>query len=197
MARTVILLALALSGLALACGQGDEGVSLVDDVGAAPIHWELDDVRTFGDYEVYYLGDSYQGLPLVEVLRIDYDGTFPDNPELNRPDHRIVFIYGDCEIQEGEDRCPVPLTLNVRPENELPVDKVMGKQGPPECVRGALVQRLKSGAVEIWTGDAQVELVPVGDVNLEPAVSSLMRANGGKPDVPSQPFPPPKGGECN
>jgi len=163
---------------------------------AAPVKWTMAQARAFNEHELYYLGQTYQGLPLMQVLRIDWPGSFPDDPKMNRPDHEVIFVYGDCEISPGEDRCPVPLTVTVRPASEIPHDMVKTGAGPPECVRGALVQQLKNGNIQMWTGDATVGIETNG-VNLGQAVSRLMRANGGKPDVPGQPFPPPKGGECN
>ena len=178
-----VALAAALNvGLWAAFGRGD-----CETTATTRIHWTLADARAFDKHPVYYLGQQYQGLPLVQVIRIDWAGSFPDDSELNRPDHEVIFIYGDCEIPPGEESCPVPLSVSVRPESEVPYEAVKGKAGPYECVRGAKVQALKSGAIQAWTGDITIVVTGNG-VNIDQAISDLMRANGGNPDIPGEPF---------
>lgn len=177
------LVAALVVGLWAAFGRG----GVTETATATRINWTLADVRTFNEYPVYYLGQQYQGLPLTEVIRLDWPGSFPDDPKLNRPDHSVIFIYGDCEIPPGDESCPAPLAVNVQPESEVPDAAVRGKNGPPECVRGALVQHLKSGSLLLRTQDVVVSITGVG-VNIGSAVSDLMRANGGKPDISGKPF---------
>jgi len=155
---------------------------------ATRINWTLADVRTFSEHPVYYLGQQYQGLPLTEVIRLDWPGSFPNDPKLNRPDHEVIFIYGDCEIPPGEESCHAPLAVIVRPESEVPYEAVRGKEGPSECVRGAKVQALKSGTTQLWTNDVTIAVTGSGSVNIGQAVRDLMRANGGKPDISGKPF---------
>jgi hypothetical protein len=176
------LVAALVVGLWAAFGQG----GVTETATATRINWTLADVRTFNEYPVYYLGQQYQGLPLVEIIRTDWPGSFPDDPKLNRPDHDVTFIYGDCEIPPGEESCPAPLAVIVRPESEVPYEAVKGTLGPPECARGAKVQALKSGTTQLWTGDVTIAIV--GNVNIGQAVRDLMRANGGKPDISGNPF---------
>jgi len=179
----VALVAALVVGLWAAFGRGD-----CETAAATRIHWTLADARAFDEYSVYYLGQQYQGLPLVQVIRTDWPGSFPDDPELNRPDHEVIFVYGNCEIPPGEESCPAPLSVHVRPESEIPYEAVQGKAGPPGCVRGAKVQALKNGTTQLWTGDVTIAITGNGSVNIGQAVSDLMRANGGKPDIPGKPF---------
>jgi len=178
-----VALAAALNvGLWAAFGRGD-----CEPAADTRMEWTLADARTFNEYPVYYLGQEYQGLPLVQVIRIDWPGSFPDDPELNRPDHEVIFIYGDCTIPPGEESCPVPLSVSVRPESEVLYEAVKGKAGPPGCVRGAKVQALKSGAIQAWTGDITIVVTGNG-VNIDQVVNDLVRANGDEPDIPGKPF---------
>jgi hypothetical protein len=53
--------------------------------------------------QVFYLGDSFAGLPLTEAAAGDEVG----------PDQTASFIYGDCEVDPGFDPggCALPLDV--------------------------------------------------------------------------------------
>ncbi len=61
-------------------------------------------IRRFGDFPLYWVGTSFDGLPL----------TFIDGPD--GPDHLVTFTYGSC-TPTGTDpaSCGSPLEIQIQP----------------------------------------------------------------------------------
>jgi len=178
--------------LAAACGGGGEEPTTSS---ALPDHLqrEVEDARRFDDYPVYWVGESFQGLPLTTVSRMDYPGKWPGEV-YNLPWHEVAFAYGDCEIGPGEESCAVPVSVHVRPYCEVPQEVVAegAKAGSPEVVRGAVVQRLSGGSLQLWTGDITISIAATDEGLLTPAVQNLVRLNGdGEPSSPQEDLGPP------
>jgi hypothetical protein len=62
----------------------------------------LDEARSFRDYTLYYLGDSFHGLPLTSAGRGPGSGT-----HLRRA---WSFVYGSC-TPSGDEGCAPPLEV--------------------------------------------------------------------------------------
>ncbi|MGH2963971.1 MAG: hypothetical protein ACRDMH_01135 [Solirubrobacterales bacterium] len=77
-----------------ACGQSDSRTPRAADR-------ELDRARSFDHYTLYYLGNSFRGLRLTDVLA---------RPEFGH--ETWDFIYGNCTPTGGEQpSCPPPLDI--------------------------------------------------------------------------------------
>jgi hypothetical protein len=188
------LLALLLGGIVWALvGRGGGTTSVTAD----PLTWSLEDAREFEGFPVYWLGESFQGLPLERVARMDYEGAFPGKP-YNHPWHEVRFIYGTCTIAPGESSCPVPLSIDIRPYCEVPPEIVADavKTGPPEEIRGAVVQRTGTSQVRLWTSDVSIGIHATGEALVDEAVRNLVRLNGDKPCSPEEALGPPEQIEC-
>jgi hypothetical protein len=147
-------------------------------------------LQDFQDFPVFWLGDSYQGLPLTAVDLADYGETNGRRVRL------LSMNYGTCLIQPGQERCGVPLTITVSRFCESPVDlRVIAQERRRANVRGtdayldgdvsapSMILRTSNVSVEI---NSRSQTGGAGDV-----VIKLVRANGGYPRTPSEPFDPP------
>jgi hypothetical protein len=188
------LLALLLGGIVWAVvGRGDGTTSVT----AGPVTWSLEDVREFEGFPVYWLGESFQGLPLERVARMDDPGGFPGKP-YNDPWHEVRFIYGTCTIPPGESSCRVPLSIDIRPYCEVPPEIVADavKTGPPEEIRGAVVQRTGKSSMLVWTDNVSIGIHATDPAVADAAAQNLVRLNGSKPSLPEEALGPPDQIEC-
>jgi hypothetical protein len=188
------LLALLAGGIVWAVvGRGDGTTS----VGVSHPVTTVDDMREFEEFPVYWLGESFQGLPLAAVQRIDYPGAFPGKP-YNDPRNEVAFIYGDCTIPPGETGCPMPLSIDIVPYCDVPPEVIADavKTGPQEEIRGATVQRTGKSSMRLWTGDVSIGIHATEEGLLDEAVRNLVRLNGDKPSSPEEPLGPPDQIEC-
>lgn len=63
---------------------------------------EVEAARQFDEYPLYWVGEEFEGLPLVHVD--------------TRPESAFAtFIYGDCEPRGWDGGCPPPLQLQISP----------------------------------------------------------------------------------
>jgi hypothetical protein len=157
----------------------------------------VDDVRKFKEFPVYWLGESFQGLPLVAVQRMDYPGRWPGEI-YNAPWHEVSFIYGDCTIAPGEESCPAPLSIGTRPYCDVPPEVVAdwAKTWPPEVIRGAMVQRMGKWSMLVWTSNVSIGIAATDEALVDEAVRSLVRLNGDKPSSPEEALGAPDKIEC-
>jgi hypothetical protein len=164
---------------------------------AAPQVWSVENAREFKDFSVYWAGESFQGLPLVAVHRIDYPGRWPGEI-YNVPWHEVSFDYGDCAIPPGEESCTVPLTIAIRPYCEVPPEIVAdaAKTGPPEEIRGAVAQRMGKPHMQLWTGNVSISIDATDEALVDEAARNLVRLNGDKPTSPGEALGPPDKIEC-
>ena len=188
--KTLLSLLIALVAVvSLACtNTSDESEQAT--VSPTPL-WSVEDARRFEEFPLYWLGESFQGLPLIQVARIDYPGAFPGEP-YNSPLNEVYFIYGDCEIGPGEEGCPVPLSIHIRPYCDLPPEVIVDgvKVGPPEVIRGAVVQRTAGNSVQLWTSNVSIGINSI-ETSVGEVVRNLLRLNGGKPTSPGEDLGPP------
>ena len=188
------LLALLLGGIVWAVvGRGDGTMPATAD----PLTSSIEDARKFDEFSVYWLGESFQGLPLVRVTQMDYPGHAPGTI-YNLPWHEVGFIYGNCTIAPGRSSCPVPLTIAVRPYCEVPPEVVLGpaRTEPPEEIRGAMVHRMGRSQMRLWTSNVSIGINATDEALVDEAIRNLVRLNGDKPSSPEEPLGPPDQIEC-
>jgi hypothetical protein len=146
MASLLRLTVLALLVLALA-GCGGESS---EDVRASDSPPGLDEARGFADFTLYYLGDSFRGLPLTEV---DVSRAFGYR--------NWTFIYGECTPVDGsEPSCSPPLQIqNWSICARFPA-RYAGQAGrAPATVRVHGARTLRAGGgTDLYTGRTAVVL---------------------------------------
>jgi len=188
------LLALLLGGIVWAVlGRGDGTTPAT----AAPVVWSVEDARQFKDFPVYWVGESFQGLPLTAISRMDYPGRWPGEI-YNVPWHDVSFVYGDCEIAPGEESCTMPLSIAIRPYCEVPPEIVADavKTGPPEEIRGAVAQKMGKSHMQLWTGNVSISIDATDEALVDEAARNLVRLNGDKATDPGEDLGPPDKINC-
>jgi len=111
-----------------------------------------------GGFPVYWLGQTYRGLPIVNIEHLrdpgSPDGVFP-------PEEYVSIIYGSCGAEEG-DCAPGEKATYVEVRSEWlclkppPLLARGARNGPPVQIRGAEVQRTTSGNTHAFFGDSTV-----------------------------------------
>jgi hypothetical protein len=104
--------------------------------------------KAFGDFPLYYAGDSVEGLPLVAELRRVGGGT-----------NYVSFIYGDC-IAIDDYGCAPPVEVQIWPaclRNPSLYEQPGAPQGGVVPVRGVPAAFYEDGRrLEIQTGASTV-----------------------------------------
>jgi hypothetical protein len=166
--RGVLSLGVAAMLTLAACGDSEDGsrISLPDAA------------RSFEHYPLYYVGESYDSLPL------SFAGLGPGSGEGTR--RAWSFGYGDCEPPEGEGGCPLPLEVqNWSICTRFP-SLYPGPTPKTESVHGA--QTLPAGGgLDVYTGRTTVVIFGQSARRAE-IVESLRRVAD---DVESSRLPPP------
>ena len=162
MRRIVVLLTLGVLvvvGLPLAAllrpGQGS---AEPPDYGPSPRStFGLEQARDFADWPLYNLGASFDGYPLVAVLRTHV--TSPVDPEVTkiRPNY-VSFIYGDC-LPVADTGCAPLLEVQVSPAcSYTPADIDLPDSGVAD-VRGVRAVFYEEGAkIVLVTGRSTVAI---------------------------------------
>ena len=145
-------------------------------------------LRDFQGHPVFWLGESFEGLPLTSIDFADY------GEEQGRRIREVVISYGAC-VHSG-DGCPVPLTLRMSRFCESSVDpRTIVQEWPKSEVRGTEAYLPGSGSgpsMFVRTSNVTVDINGEGIAVSAPGIASqLVRANGRHPRAPSEPFDPP------
>jgi hypothetical protein len=173
----------ALLGIAIApvgCGGGGSANDKPGTLPASPQLDGLDAARSFDDYTLYYLGDSFQGLPLTYAGRGGGNGT-----GLRRS---WSFIYGTCTPPPGnEGGCAPPVEVQdwsictrfpaIYPG---PTPKLAPADGAKSLPAG--------GGLDVYTGETTIVIFGGGKPSF---VHSLRRVSD---DVIPADLPPPSPG---
>lgn len=116
---------------------------------------DLAPAEHFEDFELYYLGDSFQGLPLTSIDRSE---------DFGRTDW--TFIYGSCTPKDGgEPSCAPPLEIQNWSVCVRFLARYPGHPPPTQTVQGASAAYIPTaGGVDAYTGRTTVVVF-----NLEPA----------------------------
>jgi hypothetical protein len=127
-------------------------------------------VRSFDEYALVWLGDSYDvdgdgKLDDLRVARTSVGRPFynPVTGELLLPEIRTFSLgYGNCERPKGTSSCPIPLTMVFSaPCDNLSLPPVSTSRRVPLRGIDAIVQH--NGAVRLETADFTVTISPVAD----------------------------------
>lgn len=160
--------------------------------------------REPANFRLYSLGSSFGELPLTTVLRTcTAPQPLPGDAEELPPTWRtnsVSYVYGTCELPEGEGGCAPPVTVQIWPACERhralyrPPPKLTRRRGVPSAPASGLM-------VELYTADATVVVFADDRALLDRAVAALQPvARGSAPaDLPPrlQPtaqLPPPEPG---
>jgi len=116
----IVLVAAALSftlvsGWFLVRAHGQDATSVVD-YGASPVStYSVEEAESFQGWALYSVGTSFEGMPLVAVLKDPVTAPVDPVVTLIRPND-VSFIYGDCLPQDG-DGCAPPLEIQISPSS--------------------------------------------------------------------------------
>ena len=166
---------------------------VAEEAGATQLSWTMDDAKRFTEFDLYWLGDEFAGLPLTRIVRYVYEPP-PDVPAVTA-ENVVLFIYGTCTPDPAADfGCPIPLSVRnepycMRPPSLLAEQATTGGQGD---IRGAEARQLTSGDILLWTGDVRVSLLGEG---LAASAGDALQAVNGTPG-PGEPLPQPSGQGC-
>ena len=103
---------------------------------------ELARARSFVDFRLYYLGRSFRGEPLTDVL-------------LRRSPRIVTFSYGECEPVGGEGACAYRISISVSSICERHPGLLGISAARLQSFRGAPGGDHGNG-LEIYTGDTTV-----------------------------------------
>lgn len=141
--------------------------------------YTLDEVRRNTSDTIYFVGESFAGLPLVAIIG-----------EKEHPS----FIYGDCEVGSGFDPggCPPPLDIQHSPITERHPAMFDPTSGCSRTkVRGvpAAIFESSGGALEIYTGRMTVVIFANRPAQRFRAAEALRPVNAA--GDPGDALPPP------
>ena len=148
---------------------------------------------SFERFALYWLGDSFEGLPLAAVTRrtdARVDG------ESVRADF-VGFVYGDC-VARDESGCAPPLEVQVWPacERTLADYTLTPSADPlphePTIVRGVPAAYFEEGLrLELYAGDVTIVVFGLDRTRIQRAAAALRAANALAGHGPMLPRPVP------
>jgi hypothetical protein len=146
--------------------------------------FELEDFRDFDAFQLFWLGEEFEDLPLTDVTG-SAEGTRP-----------VSFLYGGCYVPIGQEGgCALPVEIQIWPACErnlslYPIAEQVDdlSEIPLDDVRGAPAFTVPEGHVDIYTSD--VTIVVFGDAQYLDGVFSELRSVDGEID-PNQSLPTP------
>ncbi len=188
----VVRLAFMCATAVVGVGGTSAGVALAildDDEGDDTEGWTVEDAREFEDFSLYWVGESYEGLPLNRIIPYGYDTEPPNPPE--EAEYSISFIYED-RGPGPEEGCPVSLTVRVEPcRMNRPGRFAPSVRGGPFEIREARAEYV-SGDLRIWTGNVYISIFAVCVSDME--VADQLRLVSEGPEGALKPLGPPDPG---
>jgi hypothetical protein len=132
------------------------GGGLAEPTSAGQRRWTIEDATNFTEFPLYWLGESYNGLPLTRIIRYRYDPE-PPIPAVTAEDS-VAFIYGTC-TPSPEAGCAPPLQIIVEPYCTRPPEIIapLANVGSSFDIRGATAQWV-TDHLRIWTGDVSTTI---------------------------------------
>jgi hypothetical protein len=162
-------------------------------------NWTVEQARRFNEFQVYWLGESYRGLPLTSMrLTSDGDGVT-----------HTTFSYGEPSLAgspHSQDWVP-PLEVDIQPYCGFPPEEFLSSAGKyvesdisGVQIRGVdgYLERYSSDVASLflWTGGSTVHLYAwKTELDIEEAARELIPIAGGA-GAPPPPFPPPITTSC-
>lgn len=145
--------------------------------------FSVEAARAFKGFPIYNAGDSFDGSPLVAVLRRDDSANY------------VSFIYGECKATDDVG-CAPPAEVQVWPacKRNLSLYTPPGSPAPQTAVvRGVRAAFFDDGQrLEIQTGISTVVIFAVGQEQALQAADALRGVN--VPVAIGVPLPPPAAG---
>lgn len=141
-----------------------------------PPGMSIEDAYEFTDFQLYWAGENFSGLPITRIIRRISTPPAAAGP-LGTPQDSVDFYYGDCEATSEEPGCHLPLTLIVEPtctRAALTPDGI--ERGELTTLRGVPV-RVLDGAVVVWTEEVTITMSAPPESPITPidAVNGLER----------------------
>ena len=145
---------------------------------AGQTRWTIEDAKQFREFPLYWLGQSYEGLPLTRIIRYRYDPE-PPIPAVEA-ENSVTFIYGDCD-PPPDGGCAPPLTIVLDDYCLKPPERISPsvKNGPPFEVRGGLAQYIGEDHVRLWTGNVSIAILTEGVASQVEATEKLRLVSEG------------------
>jgi len=160
-----------------------------------PPTWTLEDAKAFTEFPLYWLGDSFGGLPLTQVYRRKYDPA-PGSPQERSRTNAVYFIYGDCNPNRlfGPSRCNVPLTVMLEPNcaRSTLFTPDLFPIGVQTVVAGVPARYVDEGQVVLWAGGVTITVMSARPsalpaLDAAQAVTPLVSSGNTGDGLPSSP----------
>src|SRR2546425_5975873 len=74
--------------------------------------WSVDQAKQFCKFQLYWLGEEYEGLPLTKIER--HISTVPTRVPSYEAEDILLFVYGSCQAKP-DSGCPEPVSVRVEP----------------------------------------------------------------------------------
>jgi len=150
---------------------------------------KIQEARDFKEWPLYWLGESYDSLPLTGI---DFA-----IPERGFPTMRTVyFIYGTCKPPPGGEGCAPPLSIAIEPLTFTPPERIAStKRGDLFDFRGAKALWI-DGDLRIWTGDSMVAIFGYPQERIEKAARDIMPLGNVGVALSDSKLPPPNFDSC-
>ena len=131
--------------------------------------WTIEEARQFQDFELYWVGEEFAGLPLTEISRL--------HTEDDRQ-NRVLLAYGKCKLPKWEGGCAPPIQIRIQPLCSGSYPHAFSAKSPfrgeAEIARG-----LDPGHVDLWTGSVGLSIFTGGVGGTPQAVAdALVSMNG-------------------
>ncbi len=134
-------------------------------------------MRQFNEFEIYWLGEEFQGHSLRSVITTDDPGV--PGLEVETRNFIVGLTYGDCVIPVGASGCPLPLSIKTQAYCESPPGDLsaIAKTGPETEIRGAPAQ-WTGGSLAMWTGNVFISIAGTDPALVDAAARNLVGLNG-------------------
>lgn len=131
--------------------------------------WTIEEAQQFHDFELYWVGEEFAGLPLTEIDRLH---TADDRQNY------VLFAYGTCKLPNGEGGCSPPIQIRIQPfcghSYPYPFSGNTSFRGEAEATRGG-----DPGHLDVWTGSIGMSIFAYGVGGTPQAVAdALVSMNG-------------------
>jgi len=152
----------------------------------------LQEVRDFTDFAVYWLGPEYEGLPLNAIIRANYS-TY-ERPGIKAVEDSVTLLYGACVPPPGEGGCAAPVQVVIQEACQAPPGLTASDQmaGPAKAVRGAPAEVYKDGHMQMWTENVSITIFGPDAGYTQRMASGLRPVNAAAAVQPGDQLPAPK-----
>ncbi len=158
-----------------------------------PVRSDVDPGR-FGEFVLYSVGRSFEGLPLKAIVRRK-DTPIPSEPVRA---NFVSFLYGECAAF-SDVGCAPPLEVQIWPACERTIaDYSLTPAGDPlphekRVVRGVPAAVFEDGLrLKLYTGRVTVVIFRLDEARISRAAAALRGENN--PVAPEKPLPEPAAG---